>query len=369
MMEQLATHGDQRQCSALVPPPARRFPAYPASWYLFCRANDLRRGPFSRTMLGRRLVAYRTAAGPVSILDARCAHLGADLGRGRVLGDHLQCPFHHWEYGPDGRCTHIPTTAAIPGFARQRCYPVAERHGFVFFFNGPVPLFSLPFFFDEDPNAFVAGKSFRFIGTCAWYMLAANGFDGEHFRAVHDRTLIGPPQVDCPAPFARRMRCRAQVTGNSLFDRLLRRFAGPLVDVSITSWGGPFILVTGFFRRARSYILIATQPLDDEHTLIETIVLAPRSTPIALRPLSLWVRRVFTRGFLRDDITRLASIRYSPHTLLESDRLLIEYFAWAAALPNFAGEARGETNGRAEKGNWRVSNHVSDERTLSPETV
>src|SRR5438477_13012989 len=106
-------------------------------------------------------------------------------------------------------------------------------------------------------------------------MAAANRFDRQPFRAGPRRTLVGPAQVDCPAPFARRMRYRAQVTGNSLFDRLLRCFAGPLVDVSITSWGGPFILVTGFFRRARSYILIATQPLDDEHTLIETIVLAP----------------------------------------------------------------------------------------------
>jgi nitrite reductase/ring-hydroxylating ferredoxin subunit len=285
-------------------------------------------------MLGRPLVAYRTAQGRAAVLSARCAHLGADLGRGRVVGDALQCPFHNWEYGPDGRCTRIPTTDAIPAFARQMCYPVQERHGFIFFFNGREPLFPLPFFFDEQPEAFVAGKPFRFVANCTWYMLAANGFDVEHFRAVHDRTLIGPPEVDCPAPFARRMRWAAEVTGSSIFDGLLRRFAGGPVHVSITSWGGPYILVTGFFRRARSYILIATQPLEDERTLIETIVLGPRRTPALLQPLSLWVRRIFTRGFLRDDIDRLGGIRYNPHTLLENDRLLIEYFAWAAALPN-----------------------------------
>jgi aminopyrrolnitrin oxygenase len=358
MRESAAASGGQQQAVAVTPPPVNRFPVCPASWYLFCHANDLRRGPFSKTMFGRRLVAYRPAQGDVSILDARCAHLGADLGRGRVIGASLQCPFHNWEYGPDGRCTRIPTTTAIPAFARQMCYPVAERHGFVFFFNGREPLFPLPFFTDERPEDFVAGKPFRFVANCTWYMLAANGFDAEHFRAVHDRTLIGPPEIDCPANYARRMRYTARVTGNSVFDRLLRHCAGRLVHVSITSWGGPFILVTGFFQRARSYILIATQPLEDGRTLIETVVLARRRRPALLRPLSLWVRRLFTRGFLRDDIDRLGSIRYNPHTLLANDRPLIEYFAWAAALPDFGPERTREGNGRDEKATCRSINHV-----------
>src|SRR6266849_1795717 len=154
MTERVAAAGDQQDSLEVTPPHANCFPAYPATWYLFCHTNDLRRGPFSKTMLGRPLVAYRTAQGRVSVLSGRCAHLGADLGRGRVVGDALRCPFHNWEYGPDGRCTRIPTTDAIPEFARQTCYPVEERHGFIFFFNGREPLFPLPFFSDEQPEAF-----------------------------------------------------------------------------------------------------------------------------------------------------------------------------------------------------------------------
>jgi phenylpropionate dioxygenase-like ring-hydroxylating dioxygenase large terminal subunit len=95
------------------------------------------------------------------------------LGRGRVVGGSIQCPFHHWEYGANGRCTRIPMTTTIPAFAQQKCYPAQERHGFLFFFNGREPLFPLPFFFDESPDEFVAGKPFRFLGDCTWYMLAA----------------------------------------------------------------------------------------------------------------------------------------------------------------------------------------------------
>jgi phenylpropionate dioxygenase-like ring-hydroxylating dioxygenase large terminal subunit len=236
------------------------------------------------------------------------------------------------------------------------CYPVEERHGFVFFFNGREPRFPLPFFFDESPADFVAGKPFRFVGDCTWYMLAANGFDCQHFEAVHDRTLLGPPQVDCPTPYARRMRFTSEVTGHSMFDRLLRRFAGSVVDVSITSWGGPFILVTGFFRRAKSYILIATQPLEDGSTFIETIVFARRRRPSLLQPFSLWLRRVFTRGFLRDDFDRLGGIRYNPHTLLDADQLLLEYFAWAAELPQHGEMQKTQGPTRHEKGTSRAWN-------------
>jgi nitrite reductase/ring-hydroxylating ferredoxin subunit len=321
----------------LQAPAGDRFPPCPATWYLFGAARELRRGPVSKAMLGRRLVAFRTAAGRYAVLDARCAHLGADLGRGCVVAEALRCPFHHWEYDANGRCRHIPGAADVPAFARQTSYPVEERHGFLFFFNGPQPLFPLPFFADCRPEDFVAGRPFRFIADCAWYLLAANGFDAAHFQAVHDRTLTGPATVDCPHPLARRVRYHARVTGHSVYDRLLRRFAGGLVEVSITTWAGPFILVTGFFRRACSYLLIAGQPLGPRQSLVEVLVYAPRCrgrlAQALLAPLGLEVRRAFTRGFLRDDLDRLAGICYNPHTLIEADRLLIEYFAWVADLP------------------------------------
>jgi nitrite reductase/ring-hydroxylating ferredoxin subunit len=344
----------------VLAPPGDCFPAYPATWYLFCRSRALRGRPVSQDMLGRRLVGFRGVSGRVAVLEARCAHLGADLGRGRVAGDSIQCPFHHWEYGPDGRCTRIPTAAEIPEFARQMAYPVVERHGFVFFFNGWAPLFPLPFFFDCRPEEFVAGRPFRFTADCSWFMLAANGFDEEHFRAVHDRTLTGPAEVDCPGRFVRRMRYHARVTGNSIFDRLIRWFLGGEVDVSITSWGGPLILVTGYFRRARSYILIATRPLEDGQTFVEVVVFAPRSRRLlgwASQPVNLWARRLFTRGFMRDDIDRLGGVRYNPAGLIASDRLMIDFFQWAAALP------RGPEGGGPRKS---VAALARDHRVPSP---
>jgi nitrite reductase/ring-hydroxylating ferredoxin subunit len=283
-------------------------------------------------MLGRRLVAFRTASGQVAVLRAHCSHQGADLGHGRVVGEAIQCPYHHWRYDTAGRCVRIHSASSIPEFAYQPAYPAVERLGYVFFFNGAEPLFPLPFFLGERPADFVAGRPFSFVNDCPWWMLVANGFDTQHFRAVHDRTMIGAEEVDTPAAFARRIRFDALITGQSMYDRALRAFIGRRVEISITSWGGPFVTVTGSFRRARSYILIAAQPANGR-TLTEVIVCAPLRPWSALKPLSLWVRRLFTRGFMRDDTERLTGVRYHPDSFIEPDRIVVEFLHWLAALP------------------------------------
>ena len=127
-------------------PSASDFPSTPATWYLFCRSSEIKKKPLSKTILSRRLVAYRTSQGSVTIMDAHCAHLGADLGRGSISGGLLQCPFHHWKYNSEGQCVSIPNSDCIPGTAIQRNYSVVERHGYIFFFFGPRFCFPPVFF-------------------------------------------------------------------------------------------------------------------------------------------------------------------------------------------------------------------------------
>ena len=320
------------------PPAADAFPAYPASWYLFCESGQLKDKPFSQRILGRQLVAYRKASGQVAVMEAQCAHLGADLGCGTIVGETLQCPFHHWRYGADGICTSIPHAAEIPAFARLRTYPVAERHGSVFFFNGREPLFPLPFILGADPADFVAGKKFRYVADCTWYMNSAHAFDTQHFAAVHDRKLLAPPSIDCPAPYARRNSYRADVIGQSIFDRILRVVAGRAVNITLTIWGGNMAVITAAFDRVCSGFLMDMQPLENGQTLCQGIIYA-RRTPNLLSgfaPLNLSIRRLFTFGYLADEARRLRGTRYNPASLGPNDKDMIEYFQWAASLAQTA---------------------------------
>jgi nitrite reductase/ring-hydroxylating ferredoxin subunit len=316
-------------------PAEEQFPAHPASWYLFCESEQLRRGPVSKRILGRQLVAFRTALGKVAVLDAHCAHLGADLGFGTVHGETLQCPFHHWRYGCDGLCVAGPDPDDGPP-PRLRSYPAEERHGYLFFFHGAEPLFPLPFFFGAEPGDFAAGRPFRYVADCKWYMNAANGYDMQHFFCVHGRKLVAPCEIDSPEPFALRNRYRACIVGSSWTNRLLRLLVGRTVEVSITSWGGPYMLMTADFPRAQSRFLIALQPLDDGRTLCEGIVFLRRSHNILARlgqPFSLRVRRWLSHEFVADEARSLRSVRYNPAGLGRKDREMIGFFQWIASLP------------------------------------
>jgi nitrite reductase/ring-hydroxylating ferredoxin subunit len=315
-------------------PEAARLPLFPASWYWFGPTRPLRRGPISRDLLGRRLVAYRAASGRVAVLDGRCAHLGADLGEGSVAGETLQCAFHNWCYGADGRCTVAPAAPSPPPFARLRSYPAVERHGHLFFFNGTEPLFPLPFFEGADPAGYAVARPLHFHAECPWYMVNGNSFDVQHFRAGHGRELIGEPVVDCPHPFARRIRVTFKVAGDSVFDRLLRRFAGDRVEVAMTNWGGAIVVVTGDFRRTRSTLITFIEPLTEQTCVQNVLVHAPRSRlGAAVNVPRQLLRRLFTRGFMAEEFDTLAGIRYVPASFLPCDRPMVEFFQWVARLP------------------------------------
>ena len=209
----------------LQAPPSSAFPAYPVSWYFFGAAHELRSGPVCREVLGRRIVVFRTKSGRLAALDAHCAHMGSDLGSGCVIAEALQCPFHNWEFSADGRCVRIPAQKEIPAFARQHTFSVVERLGYVFVFNAAEALFALPFYDGLESSGMVCSQPAEAILECPWYLVGANAFDLQHFRAAHDRRLIGEPTIECPTPFARRATAVFAISGNSLQDRMTRAFA------------------------------------------------------------------------------------------------------------------------------------------------
>ena len=61
----------------------------------------------------------------VSIVDAYCPHLGANLGvGGRVHGNCIECPFHGWQFdGESGQCVKIPYADKVCGLGKRRRKP------------------------------------------------------------------------------------------------------------------------------------------------------------------------------------------------------------------------------------------------------
>jgi len=86
-----------------------------------------------------------------------CRHQGAHLGHGgKVSGDSVECPFHAWVRGPDGRNRFIPDSPDRPNRALTlRVFPVKEQHGAVFIWHHPAgdpPRWKMPDTFESFPQ-------------------------------------------------------------------------------------------------------------------------------------------------------------------------------------------------------------------------
>ncbi len=308
----------------------------PQAWYFAGSLDSVAKQPMSVTVGGREYVAYVTGSGIPAVLDGRCVHMGANLARGCVVGEHLQCPFHSWEFDRGGICRAIPASASVPAFAKQRAYPTAVHNGLVFFFNGPEARFELPVFERKADSTLLRSKSFGFDLQLPWYMVAANGFDLQHFRTAHDRTLIEEPQLSSPSPYCRQISARFRVAGSGFRDRLTRLVSGDEVVMTIQSWCGALILVTASFRRTTSYGMVCVRPIADDRTHITTFVSIDRRRNWLARqildPLDVAIRRSFIRAFMKDDVDRCVGIGYSKGTLIEADGVLGDYLEWVRSL-------------------------------------
>lgn len=154
-------------------------------WHYFCASNEVTNGPKSQLVGGKRIVVFRDEGGGFAVLDARCCHLGADLGKGTVVDGRVRCGLHGWEFGRDGVCRKIPCTRSIPAFARQTKYPVAEIAGHVFVFNRPKADYPMPFFESVKPDELIGGRPIRITLESPWPLVTCNAFEVQHFACAH----------------------------------------------------------------------------------------------------------------------------------------------------------------------------------------
>lgn len=184
-------HPSRRRITSSLEPRSHVLPV-PNGWYSIANSADLVPGDIvSIKLVDRDLVVYRGEDGGAHVLDAYCAHMGAHLGGGRVTGSCVQCPYHGWEYGADGRCARIPySDARIPSRARVGSYPVDERHGLIHFWyhaGGASPSYEIPVVDEAADPAWTDAHVWEFELVAALQEMAENNIDYHHFRYVHGK--------------------------------------------------------------------------------------------------------------------------------------------------------------------------------------
>ncbi len=122
-------------------------------WYIVAAGTDLKRGK----MLGVRvldtpLLVGRLADGGVFALRDVCPHRGMPLRFGSFDGQEVTCSYHGWRFGPNGRCTAVPSMAEGQHLNVERiscgALPCRESQGTIWVWfahdRGPTDEASLP---------------------------------------------------------------------------------------------------------------------------------------------------------------------------------------------------------------------------------
>lgn len=158
------------------------------AWYVAAWDHEVTRTPLAQTLLGERVVLYRTEAGlPVALEDA-CPHRKLPLSMGRVKGDHLECGYHGLTFDGRGQCVRVPGATRIPPAARVRSYPVVSRYGLVWIWMGDAALADPRTIFEvehDGESGWSRNSGGSMLVHCNYLYITDNLLDPSHVAWVH----------------------------------------------------------------------------------------------------------------------------------------------------------------------------------------
>ena len=242
---------------ALQYPP--RF-AVPIGWFFASFSDDLAPGEAKALdAVGAQLVVWRSEDGDAHVHDAFCPHLGAHLGYGgQSIGGRLVCPFHAWEFDPDGSCAAIPYSARVNKGARLRTYEVQERNGLVMFWWHPdpavAPMWTLGPIPEWGDATYTEPQCRQWVVQAPWQEIAENALDLAHFPYLHGTGML--PVLDsyeADGPVAR-------VRTTQQYDE---RAGGAMGKINTDSYGPGFNIVR-FSGIVDTVLIGALAPIDEQ---------------------------------------------------------------------------------------------------------
>jgi len=168
-------------------------------WYVAAFADELGQSLLARTILGKRLVFYRTQAGvPVALAD-RCAHRSYPLSLSTMDGDTIVCGYHGFRYDAAGDCIEVPSATKCPRSIGVRRYPLEERGDLVWIWmgDGAPDRSRLPDIEFLTHPAWARSKGY-FTLPGNYVSLHENLLDLTHLSFVHGKSFGTPDYARAP---------------------------------------------------------------------------------------------------------------------------------------------------------------------------
>jgi len=165
----------------------------PKQWYVVMDSTQIGDKPVGVVRMGEKLVFWRDSSGKVNCLRDKCVHRGVQLSKGKVIGDHIQCPFHGLEYDSSGKVAVIPANSrntAVPGRFQVLSYATYEEHSFIWIWWGENPPGDLqpPRFFTDIDDSLSYGRAYDHWNA-HYSRVIENQLDAAHLPFVHYNTI------------------------------------------------------------------------------------------------------------------------------------------------------------------------------------
>ncbi|HEY9596304.1 MAG TPA: aromatic ring-hydroxylating dioxygenase subunit alpha, partial [Cyanophyceae cyanobacterium] len=161
-------------------------------WYPVTFLQDLPKNrPYSFSLYNEPFVLFRGKNGNLTCLIDRCPHRAAKLSDGQIIDGKIECLYHGWQFGSDGKCQHIPQLAAdakIPKNACVESFKVVEHQGIIWMWRGEPEAadeHSIPTLPDLDKSGVVYTDKITDIPYDYSYFIE-HSLDLAHLNFVHD---------------------------------------------------------------------------------------------------------------------------------------------------------------------------------------
>jgi phenylpropionate dioxygenase-like ring-hydroxylating dioxygenase large terminal subunit len=178
-------------------------------WYAILPSKQVKKGSLCAIKrLNLELVLFRDKEGILGCVVDQCPHRGAKLSAGKLVGSHLQCPFHGLEFNVQGECTFIPANgiASKADLSRYNVteYPVQESMGIIYLWYGEKDKATglVPFFYDQIDDSF-SYSEFPDLWNSHYSRCIENQLDVVHLPFIHyntigrgHKTLVNGPKVE-----------------------------------------------------------------------------------------------------------------------------------------------------------------------------
>ena len=300
------------------------------SWFPVCMSSEVPAGRvIGRPFLDGRVVIYRGDEEEIQVFSAFCPHMGADLAAGKVVGNNIQCGFHHWEFSAEGWCVKTGLGDPPPATACLYKFHSVEKFGLIWAFNGDEPWWQIPDYpRAESELSFQVSYDVPIIPVDPW-VICANTPDWQHLKAVHRLKFDHEWLFD-----------KIDWTDHSMEYDLDAKFDqgdGPSLNARVGIYGTSFFRLHGEFMGQWICALTAFQLLAPGQTQVYYSLGTPKSdgSPEDDARVAMAHDLLFRLGksIVTDDRPILHSVKYAPGVMTKSDRALAKYLNMVRDFP------------------------------------